>query len=72
MGQRASDLCQLAFEDLEIAPDMMLGEEGQGYRIALENLTTGRIGIGHNRSVSRGPPSNAREITPRSGRPLAR
>ena len=45
MGQRASDLCQLAFEDLEIAPDMMLGEEGQGYRIALENLTTGRIGI---------------------------
>ena len=24
---------------------MMLGEEGQGYRIALENLTTGRIGI---------------------------
>lgn len=45
MGQRASDLCQLAFEDLEIPPDMMLGEEGQGYRIALENLTTGRIGI---------------------------
>jgi butyryl-CoA dehydrogenase len=45
MGQRAIDLCQLAFEDLEIPPDMMLGEEGQGYRIALENLTTGRIGI---------------------------
>ncbi len=45
MGQRASDLCQLAFENLEVPPDMMLGERGQGYRIALENLTTGRIGI---------------------------
>ena len=45
MGQRASDLCQLTFNNLEVPPDMMLGEEGQGYRIALENLTTGRIGI---------------------------
>ena len=45
LGQRAGDLCQLAFEDLEIPPDMVLGEEGFGYNIALENLTTGRIGI---------------------------
>ena len=39
MGQRASDLCQITFEDLEIQQDMMLGEEGDGYKIALENLT---------------------------------
>ncbi len=45
MGQRASDTCQLAFEDMELTPDLLLGEEGQGYRIALANLEGGRIGI---------------------------
>ena len=45
MGQKANDLCQIALEDLEIPPENMLGEEGRGYRIALENLATGRIGI---------------------------
>ncbi len=46
LGQRASDTCQLSFEDLEVFPDMVLGELGQGYRIALSNLEGGRIGIG--------------------------
>ena len=45
MGQGASDTCGLRFEDLLIEPELMLGEEGQGYRIALSNLETGRIGI---------------------------
>ncbi len=45
LGQKANDLCQIAFEDLELTPDMMLGEEGEGYRIALANLTSGRIGV---------------------------
>ena len=45
LGQRASDTAQIVFEELELAPDLMLGEEGQGYRIALANLEGGRIGI---------------------------
>jgi butyryl-CoA dehydrogenase len=45
LGQRASDTAQLVFEDLELTPDLLLGEEGGGYRIALSNLEAGRIGI---------------------------
>jgi len=45
LGQRASDTAQLAFEDMELTPDHMLGSEGEGYRIALANLECGRIGI---------------------------
>lgn len=45
LGQRASDTCPIVFEDLELTPDLMLGEEGEGYRIALANLEGGRIGI---------------------------
>lgn len=45
MGQRASDTCQIHFEDLRIPVDLRLGEEGTGYRIALSNLEGGRIGI---------------------------
>jgi butyryl-CoA dehydrogenase len=45
MGQRASDTCQIAFEDCAIPAENLLGEEGQGYKIALGNLEGGRIGI---------------------------
>src|SRR5690606_20826897 len=45
LGQRASDTCQIVFEEMELTPDLLLGEEGQGYRIALANLEGGRIGI---------------------------
>src|SRR5436190_11784860 len=45
LGQRASDTAQLVFEEVELTPDLMLGEEGEGYRIALANLEGGRIGI---------------------------
>lgn len=45
LGQRASDTCQIVFEDVELTPDLMLGEEGEGYKIALANLEGGRIGI---------------------------
>ncbi len=45
MGQRASDTCQIVFEDMELTPDLLLGEEGEGYKIALSNLEGGRIGI---------------------------
>jgi len=45
MGQRASDTCALKFEDLVLEDGLRLGAEGEGYRIALANLETGRIGI---------------------------
>lgn len=45
MGQRASDTAQITFEDMRLSVDHRLGEEGQGYRIALSNLEGGRIGI---------------------------
>jgi len=45
LGQRASDTAALVFEDLELTPDLMLGPEGAGYRIALANLECGRIGV---------------------------
>jgi alkylation response protein AidB-like acyl-CoA dehydrogenase len=45
MGQRSSDHCEIVFENCEVAPDQMLGDEGEGYRIALTNLEGGRIGV---------------------------
>lgn len=45
LGQKASDTCQIQFEDVELTPDMMLGQEGEGYKIALSGLEGGRIGI---------------------------
>ncbi len=45
LGQRSSDTCQVVLEDVEVTPDQMLGDEGQGYKIALANLESGRIGI---------------------------
>ena len=45
LGLHSSDTCQLAFTDMRISADLMLGQEGQGYKIALANLEGGRIGI---------------------------
>ena len=45
LGQRASDTCALQFEDLRVPGSARLGEEGEGYRIALANLEAGRLGI---------------------------
>lgn len=45
MGQAASDTCALRFDDMFVEDDLLIGEAGQGYRIALANLETGRIGI---------------------------
>lgn len=45
LGQRTSDTCQILLEDLFVPADMMLGREGEGYKIALANLESGRIGI---------------------------
>jgi alkylation response protein AidB-like acyl-CoA dehydrogenase len=45
LGQRASDTCSLTFDEVRIEPELRLGAEGDGYRIALSNLEIGRIGI---------------------------
>ncbi|MET1253907.1 acyl-CoA dehydrogenase family protein [Aliikangiella maris] len=45
MGQHASDTAQILFEDCRIPRENLLGEEGQGYKIALSGLEGGRIGI---------------------------
>jgi butyryl-CoA dehydrogenase len=45
LGQHASDTAQLVFEEIELTPDLLLGAEGEGYKIALSNLEGGRIGI---------------------------
>jgi alkylation response protein AidB-like acyl-CoA dehydrogenase len=45
LGLHSSDTCQIAFTDMRIPADLRLGQEGDGYRIALANLEGGRIGI---------------------------
>lgn len=45
LGQRCSDTCALRFEEMRVPANMRIGEEGEGYRIALSSLETGRIGI---------------------------
>lgn len=45
LGQKASDTCALSFEDMEVPVDQRIGAEGEGYKIALSTLESGRIGI---------------------------
>lgn len=45
LGQHASDTCQIVFENVRVPVANRLGEEGEGYKIALANLEGGRIGI---------------------------
>ena len=45
LGQASSDTCALSFDNMRVPTSALLGQEGQGYRIALGNLETGRIGI---------------------------
>jgi butyryl-CoA dehydrogenase len=45
LGQHSSDTAQILFEDCRIPAENLIGEEGQGYKIALSGLEGGRIGI---------------------------
>lgn len=45
LGQHATDTCALAFDNMRVPAENLLGAEGEGYRIALSNLEGGRIGI---------------------------
>jgi len=46
LGIRASSTCELILEDCRVPKDNVLGEVGKGYKIAIETLNEGRIGIG--------------------------
>jgi len=46
LGQRASDTAQVLLENCRVPAENMIGEPGEGYRIALSSLEGGRIGIG--------------------------
>jgi alkylation response protein AidB-like acyl-CoA dehydrogenase len=46
LGIRASSTCELIFEDCLVAKSQILGEVGKGYKVAIETLNEGRIGIG--------------------------
>jgi len=46
LGIRASSTCELILMDLRVPASSILGEKGKGYRIAIESLNEGRIGIG--------------------------
>jgi butyryl-CoA dehydrogenase len=45
LGLRSSDTAELLFEDCRVARDNLLGEENEGFKIALSSLDGGRIGI---------------------------
>jgi len=45
LGQRASDTCQISFDEMRLDGGLLLGREGEGYKVALSNLEGGRIGI---------------------------
>ncbi|CAD6566367.1 MAG: hypothetical protein TREMPRED_002502 [Tremellales sp. Tagirdzhanova-0007] len=45
LGIRASSTCQLSFDDVRLHKDSIVGEVGKGYKIAIEILNEGRIGI---------------------------
>lgn len=46
LGIRASSTCELILDECKVPADQVLGEVGKGYKIAIETLNEGRIGIG--------------------------
>ena len=46
LGIRASSTCELIFEDCRVPVANVLGDAGKGYKVAIETLNEGRIGIG--------------------------
>ena len=46
MGLRGNNLCPLRFHDVRVPAQNVLGEPGEGFRIAMEILNNGRIGLG--------------------------
>jgi alkylation response protein AidB-like acyl-CoA dehydrogenase len=46
LGIRASSTCELIFDECQVPRTNVLGEPGKGYKVAIETLNEGRIGIG--------------------------
>ncbi|PWN48832.1 putative acyl-CoA dehydrogenase short-branched chain precursor [Violaceomyces palustris] len=46
LGIRASSTCTLNFDEIKVPAENLIGEEGKGYKIAIEILNEGRVGIG--------------------------
>ena len=46
LGIRASSTCEILLEDCRVPKENILGELGKGYKVAIETLNEGRIGIG--------------------------
>ncbi len=45
MGLNGSNTCEIIFEDARVPAENLLGNEGEGFKIAMSNLDVGRIGI---------------------------
>ena len=45
LGIRASSTCEVLFENVKVPKSHIIGEKGKGYKIAIETLNEGRIGI---------------------------
>ena len=58
MGLRSAKFCDLMFEDAEVPVSMRLGEEGQGFKLAMMNLDTART---HNAAAATGLSQHALE-----------
>ena len=64
MGIRGSSTCDLIFEDCVIPKDRMLGKKGQGFKIAMQTLDGGRIGIAAQAlGIAEGALAEAKEYT---------
>jgi acyl-CoA dehydrogenase len=46
MGQQGAHICDVVFEDCHVPADCILGQEGQGFRVAMQVLDRGRLHIG--------------------------
>jgi len=75
LGIRASSTCELILEDCRVPKENVLGEPGKGYKIAIETLNEGRIGIGAQMiGVARGAwefAANYAQERKQFGKPLA-
>ena len=45
LGIRASSTCELILDDVQVGREQIMGEPGKGYKVAIETLNEGRIGI---------------------------